>query len=222
MISSVVSAVIFMAVVIITFAGMLRPKKGASLRIYIGCWCILGVGMCMIDRAPIVTFLLCSGEVTLLAHLGHYLGWTKDKNSDIIEEKEESVQCQSETQSGVPVGYDDWTASEKALYAIESRLTKGKAPEEDGESCKEEAVDDIAPKACVNCGCIVGNDACFCSQCGEKLNVPDCAEFSKEGSARVPKANETKPSPRHMYRPNEEIGSLIQEASTLNGEDDLF
>lgn len=222
-IGSIVSAVIFMAAVVITFVDMWRKKGKPSLYVYIGCWGVLSVGLGTLDLAPVVTFFICSGEATLLAYLGHYFSWTKDKNSDIIKEKEEGKQCQSEIQSGVPAGYDDWTDNEKTLYAIESRLTEGKTQEEKGEAeSREEAIDNIVPKVCLNCGCIVGNDACFCSQCGERLSVPDSVETQKGNSARVPMANETDSHPRHVYRPNTEIGSLINEVSTLNREDELF
>lgn len=158
-------------------------------KIYIAMWILLVVSFLSIGVIPLISIALETAIIFTCLQNVPFRSWTKSNACGIIKENKVNV-CNgnSRPDSTFPLGYDEWTDTEKELFDIESRVgAKAMVGEEFSEKkenwvesdeivvddfveeTRDVAIGSIVPRACHNCGCIVDNDAFFCSQCGERL-----------------------------------------------------
>lgn len=157
--------------------------------------------------------------------------WTRAKGFAIIKKEAPNVRKQDQT-SKIPIGFDDWSDTNKELYSIEQRLRNTaqnvsidpddsssdaeettEFQESEGENCEDEVLDvtlevkskDKPPRCCRVCGCIVSKNAQFCESCGNKLTEDDdpTVEVKTEPS-QLHKASE--PCPEQVLEPEPKNG----------------
>ena len=137
--------------------------------------------------SPFASMLLSFFSIILALFVVPFKSWTMQRDFGIIKDtKDHSGKGQAPKESDLPVGYADWSQTNKELFAIEQRLQNSlkelsvgdeesalEKPELSPEKAEPEKMppQDEAPpqKICTNCGCIVDASARFCSSCGHPL-----------------------------------------------------
>lgn len=134
--------------------------------------------------------------------------WTNVKGIVIIKTDSGSKAKKANNKGDKPIGFDDWSETNKELFSIEQRLrgiTQEPAPKEDPDEGASAAVipEEVTPsevpeqeeqqpdkpiRFCKHCGCIVSETAQFCESCGAKLSEDILAEKVEEPVKEEPKA----------------------------------
>lgn len=127
--------------------------------------------------------------------------WTRAKGFGIIKTQAHSNKARSKIPE-TPVGFEDWSDTNKELFSIERRLRKAVSDTVDDRSETEKRIKEDAateknpqnysdnedqqsdlsqstPRFCKACGCIVSEHAQYCESCGNKLSDDGLPETVK-------------------------------------------
>lgn len=160
--------------------------------------------------------------------------WTRAKGFDIIKAESSSLKAKDRKQDK-PVGFADWSETNKELFSIEQRL-RNTAQENQNEAADpiEEpetervhgSVDsgdgdknDFDPsekefRVCRACGCIVSESAQYCESCGHKLSDDTGSETTREvEEAPISVENDSQPKAENDSGDSSSTSSMFEEAT---------
>lgn len=184
--------------------GELSPDECEKLnvrikRAYIPIWIMIMGAIPSIATRPLLAIFIEIIAIYLSFMSVPFKDWTKSKKCCIIEERKgQSHSADDKPDSSLPLGFNEWSPTEKELFGIETRthddlsenLCKDPyakadwiAPDENPEWIRPDKTNlsdalikteislpsSLTPSACKNCGCVIDDGITFCPHCGERI-----------------------------------------------------